>query len=120
MKDDKREGGKKLCLDVNDLRAIAEVNKIALKLKEMKKLLKIRKDEKIMFNVMYYRKGSQVDNYKDNTYDTFEQALDEALSEVESGSCDRFDITRWETEDEGELYCIWEDGIITFGKELKN
>ena len=37
--------GKKLCLDVNDLRAIAQVNKIALKLKEMKRLLKIRKDE---------------------------------------------------------------------------
>lgn len=36
---------KKLCLNVNDLRAIAEVNKIALKLKEMKRLLEIRKDE---------------------------------------------------------------------------
>ena len=37
--------GKKLCLNVNDLRAIARVNEIALKLKEMKRLLKIRKDE---------------------------------------------------------------------------
>ena len=37
--------GKKLCLNVTDLRAIAQVNKIALKLKEMKRLLKIRKDE---------------------------------------------------------------------------
>ena len=37
--------GKKLCLNVNDLRAIAEVNKIALKLKEMERLLKIRKGE---------------------------------------------------------------------------
>ena len=37
--------GKKLCLTVNDLRAIARVNKIALKLKEMERLLKIRKDE---------------------------------------------------------------------------
>ncbi len=46
MKDDKMKGGKKLCLDVNELRAIAEVNKIALKLKEMKRLLKIRKDER--------------------------------------------------------------------------
>ncbi len=98
---------------------MAQVNKIALKLKEMKKLSKIREDEKIMFIVMYYWKESQVDNYKDNTYNTFEEALNEALTEVESGSCDRFDITRWETEDEGELYCIWEDGIITFGKELK-
>ena len=39
------KGGKNLCLNVNDLRAIAQVNKIALKLKEMQKLLKIRKDE---------------------------------------------------------------------------
>ena len=38
--------GKKLCLNVNDLRALAQVNKIALKLKEMERLLKIRKDEK--------------------------------------------------------------------------
>ena len=37
---------KKLCLNVNDLRALAQVNKIALKLKEMERLLKIRKDEK--------------------------------------------------------------------------
>ncbi len=36
---------KKLCLNVTDLRAIAQVNKIALKLKEMERLLKIRKDE---------------------------------------------------------------------------
>ena len=39
------KGSKKLCLNVNDLRAIARVNEIALKLKEMKRLLKIRKDE---------------------------------------------------------------------------
>ena len=38
--------GKKLCLNVNDLRALAQVNKIALKLKEMERLLKIRKDER--------------------------------------------------------------------------
>ena len=38
--------GKKLCLNVNDLRALAQVNKIALKLKEMEMLLKIRKDER--------------------------------------------------------------------------
>ena len=38
--------GKKLCLNVNDLRAIARVNEIALKLKEMERLLKIRKDER--------------------------------------------------------------------------
>ena len=37
--------GKNLCLNVNDLRALAQVNKIALKLKEMERLLKIRKDE---------------------------------------------------------------------------
>lgn len=37
---------KNLCLDVNDLRALAQVNKIALKLKEMERLLKIRKDER--------------------------------------------------------------------------
>ncbi len=37
---------KKLSLNVNDLRAIAEVNKIALKLKQMERLLKIRKDER--------------------------------------------------------------------------
>ena len=42
----KMKEGKKLCLNVTDLRAIAQVNKIALKLKEMKKLLKIRKDER--------------------------------------------------------------------------
>ena len=36
---------KKLCLNVNDLRALARVNEIALKLKEMERLLKIRKDE---------------------------------------------------------------------------
>ena len=41
---------KKLCLNINDLRAIAEVNKIALKLKEMERLLKIRKDEKELMN----------------------------------------------------------------------
>lgn len=46
MKVRKMKGGKKLCLDVKDLKAIAEVNKIALKLKEMEKLLKIRKDER--------------------------------------------------------------------------
>ncbi len=46
MKVRKMKGGKKLCLDVNELSAIAEVNKIALKLKEMKRLLKIRKDER--------------------------------------------------------------------------
>lgn len=39
-------GDKKLCLNINDLRAIAQVNKIALKLKEMIKLSKIRKDER--------------------------------------------------------------------------
>jgi len=38
--------GKNLCLNVNDLRALAQVNKIALKLKEMERLLKIRKDER--------------------------------------------------------------------------
>lgn len=38
--------GKKLCLNVDDLRAIAQVNKIALKLKEMEGILKIRKDER--------------------------------------------------------------------------
>ncbi len=37
---------KKLCLNVNGLRALAQVNKIDLKLKEMKKLSKIRKDER--------------------------------------------------------------------------
>ena len=37
--------GKRLCLNVNDLRALARDNEIALKLKEMKRLLKIRKDE---------------------------------------------------------------------------
>ena len=37
---------KKLCLNVTDLRAIARVNEIALKLKEMERLLKMRKDEK--------------------------------------------------------------------------
>ena len=37
---------KNLCLNVNDLRALAQVNKIALKLKEMERLLKIRKDER--------------------------------------------------------------------------
>ncbi len=40
------KGGKKLCLDVNELRALAQVNKIALKLKEMKKLLEIKKNER--------------------------------------------------------------------------
>ena len=40
------KGGKKLCLNVTDLRAIARVNEIALKLKEMEKILKIRKDER--------------------------------------------------------------------------
>ena len=39
------KGSKNLCLNVTDLRAIAQVNKIALKLKEMERLLKIRKDE---------------------------------------------------------------------------
>ena len=33
--------GKKLCLNVTDLRVIARVNKIALKLKEMERLLKL-------------------------------------------------------------------------------
>ena len=42
----KMKEGKKLCLNVTDLRAIAQVNKIALKLKEMERLLKIRKDER--------------------------------------------------------------------------
>ena len=37
--------GKNSCLNVNDLRALARVNEIALKLKEMERLLKIRKDE---------------------------------------------------------------------------
>ena len=37
---------KKSCLNVNDLRAIARINEIALKLKEMERLLKIRKDER--------------------------------------------------------------------------
>lgn len=46
MNEIKMKGGKKLCLDVNDLRAIAEVNKIALKLKEMQRLLKIREVER--------------------------------------------------------------------------
>lgn len=41
------KGSKNLCLDVNDLRAIAQVNKIALKLKEMEKLSKIRKELKM-------------------------------------------------------------------------
>ena len=40
------KGDEKLCLTVTDLRAIAEVNKIALKLKEMQRLLKIRKEER--------------------------------------------------------------------------
>ena len=40
------KGDEKLCLNVNDLRAIARVNEIALKLKEMERLLKIRKDER--------------------------------------------------------------------------
>ena len=44
-KDNKMKGDEKLCLNVNDLRALARVNEIALKLKEMQKLLKIRKDE---------------------------------------------------------------------------
>ena len=42
----KMKESKKLCLNVNDLRALAQVNKIALKLKEMEKILKIRKDER--------------------------------------------------------------------------
>ena len=46
MKEIKMKGGKGFCLDVNDLRAIAEVNKIALKLREMKKLLEIREVER--------------------------------------------------------------------------
>ena len=37
--------GKNLCLNVNDLRALARVNEITLKLKEMERILKIRKDE---------------------------------------------------------------------------
>ena len=41
-KDNKMKGDENY---VNDLRAIVRVNKIALKLKEMEKLLKIRKDE---------------------------------------------------------------------------
>ena len=44
-KDVKMKGDDKLCLNVNDLRAIARVNEIALKLKEMERLLKNRKDE---------------------------------------------------------------------------
>lgn len=67
-----------------------------------------------MFNVMYYRNGFQVDNGKDNDYATFEEALDEALSEVERGICDQFDIIKWEDEENGETYCIWQDGIILF------
>ena len=39
------KGDKNLCLNVNDLRVLARVNEIALKLKEMERLLKIRKDE---------------------------------------------------------------------------
>ena len=42
-KDSKMKGDENY---VNDLRALAQVNKIALKLKEMEKLLKIRKDER--------------------------------------------------------------------------
>ena len=42
-KDSKMKGDENY---VNDLRAIARVNEIALKLKEMERLLKIRKDEK--------------------------------------------------------------------------
>ena len=37
------KGGKKLCLNVTDLRAIARVNEIALKLKEMERLLKLER-----------------------------------------------------------------------------
>lgn len=43
MKRDKMKGDENY---VNDLKALAQVNKIALKLKEMKRLLKIRKDER--------------------------------------------------------------------------
>jgi len=40
------KGDKNLCLNVNDLRVLARVNEIALKLKEMERLLKIRKEER--------------------------------------------------------------------------
>jgi len=57
------EEGKKLCLNVNDLRAITEVNKIALKLKEMKRLLKIRKDESNERNERTESNGSDRKRY---------------------------------------------------------
>ena len=69
-----------------------------------------------MFCVMYFWRGSQVDNYKYNEYDTFKEALDDAFWEVERGICDKFDITKWENEDEGETYYIWEDGETIFDK----
>ena len=69
-----------------------------------------------MFSVMYYRMGYQIDNGKDNEYATFEEALDEALTEIERGFCDQFDITKWENEDEGETYYIWKDGKTIFDK----
>jgi len=69
-----------------------------------------------MFCVMYFWRGSQVDNYKYNEYDTFKEALDDAFWEVERGTCDKFDITKWENEDEGETYYIWEDGKTIFDK----
>ena len=72
-----------------------------------------------MFSVMYYRRGFQFDNGKDNDYTTFEEALDEALSEVERGYCDQFDIIKWEDEENGETYCIWQDGKIFFEKGIK-
>lgn len=52
------KGDEKLCLNVDDLRALAQVNKIALKLKEMQRLLKIRKDERNERNERNERKKS--------------------------------------------------------------
>ncbi len=68
---------------------------------------------------MYYRRGFQFDNGKDNDYATFEKALDEALSEVEKGYCDQFDIIMWEDEENGETHCTWQDGKIFFEKGVK-
>lgn len=70
-----------------------------------------------MFHVMYYRMGYQIDNGKDNEYASFEEALDEALTEIERGFCDQFDITKWDNEDVGETYYIWKDGKTFFKKK---
>ena len=51
----KMKGDEKLCLNVNDLRALAQVNKIALKLKEMERLLK---NERMKRNERNERKKS--------------------------------------------------------------